>query len=259
MIEVERDEIGGRAGGDPRPARGPSARAPLTVRHSPQRAAQGHPRPGARARCADRAWRRASPSVSRASSKRIEARVRVGADRDRHARAHSRCGRAGSRRRGSPPWSGRRTRSTPRSASRSSSSSSACVAWMIVVRGPSSPQASSSARSGAGRTPRATRRSRAAARRRGCAAGARSRPRAARSPRASRAARRAGVRRVADRDRAARPRAAAQARRRGPGRPRREASQKRRCPGVGGRPRAAARVGGQQQHDADARRRAPPR
>ena len=47
--------------------------------------------------------------------------------------------RAGSRRRGSPPSSGRGRRRAPCSARRSSSLSSAWVAWTIVVRGPRQP------------------------------------------------------------------------------------------------------------------------
>ena len=121
----------------------PSERAPLTVRHSHSERA-GPSSPGRTSTFRRPAWRRASPSVSRASSngsRRVfeSAPIATGT-----RRAHSRS--AG--RKPSPRFAsvlGQAHTVDPRSAIRSSSASSACVAWMIVVRGPRSPQSSSRA------------------------------------------------------------------------------------------------------------------
>ena len=109
-------------------------------------------------------------------------------------------------------------------------------------RGPEHAAVDGGARSAAGRTPRATRPPRAAARRRGCAADSPSPPRARRSRRATRAARRAASAARSRRSRADRPRPRRRGARRARGRPRRCGSQKRRCPAPARGPRRRART-----------------
>ena len=134
-------------------------------------------------------WRRAMPSSSRSSSsgsmRTFESEPMQNGSRDARSAPPG-----GSRRRGRPRSSGRRRPSCRSAPSRSSSAPSACVAWTTVTCGPEAAGALERARSACSRARRCTPRSRAAARRRGCAAAGLRPPRSARSPRASRAGRR---------------------------------------------------------------------